>query len=553
MNYKTCISRIVKSLICLILFFSTNSCLAQKIQKTYVNKKVLLIGFDGIRIDAFDVLLKKGQLPNMSTLVSNGKYLKATTSDLTGSWGGWSDVLRGVHRNRHEAGYWGESGKQNVAPPANHPDFLGTPDLFTRLESNDNKINTAAFNTWSGLDKILDKPDYRAFVNYEKLGDSLMTLQAKEYLESNNPDVTYFYQGDTDIAGHNNGFGPNLIASKLNAFSKKYKESIIKADENVGEVIKVIKERAGVKNGKESWLILFTSDHGATEGGHSQNRIAERYVPFIISGINLEIFEPFPLKKDVLMNPKNVDILPTILTYLEIPKSSNAWSGLIGHNLYFSTNGNEFAKKLELDTNLIFNSGAEYDVGFNGHEETINIGGSKDSERDWPTEGLYWDQSVSGWDDWSLTPSRNSMTIIFYEAGEKIMYPKQSYKTGWDRGRNFFAGGIDGKSIITQVLDVSEFLNEFNRKLSFELSAYLGGFENVEDTVNFKAIFMNDSGDEILTKSIKGPGSLERNDKTVLIQKRMSGNIPVGTSKIKFVLETYGRHGYADNLSFKVK
>ena len=127
-----------------------------------------------------------------------------------------------------------------------------------------------------------------------------------------------------------------------------------------------------------------------------------------------------------MVNPKNVDILPTILTYLEIPKSSSAWSGLVGHNLYFPTNKNTFPEKIELNKNLIFNGDAEYDVGFNGHEETINIGGSKDSERDWSTEGLYWDQSISGWDDWTDTPSRNSMTTVFYGAGEIYIYIQNS-------------------------------------------------------------------------------------------------------------------------------
>ena len=224
----------IKSLICLILIFLISSCQTQKSQ---INKKVLLIGFDGIRSDAFDALLKNGQLPNMNQLVSNGQYLKATTSDLTGSWGGWSDVLRGVHRDKHEAGYWGKDGVQNVAPAADHVDFLNTPDLFTRLESHDSILKTAIFNTWSGLDNILVNSDYKAFVNYEKQGDSLITLQAKEYLRNNSPDVTYFYQGDTDIAGHNNGFGPNSISFDINVFSKKYRASIIQADKNAGEVI----------------------------------------------------------------------------------------------------------------------------------------------------------------------------------------------------------------------------------------------------------------------------------------------------------------------------
>lgn len=548
-------------LIYMVLIFCTiSSCQIQNsktsketITKPSVHKKVLIIGFDGIRGDAFDVLLKNGKLPNMAKLIKLGKYTMATTSDLTGSWGGWSDVLRGVHRDKHEAGYWGKDGVQNVAPPADHPDFLNNPDIFTRLESHDPSIRTAAFNTWSGLDKILDKPDHRAFVNYETHGDSIMTLEAKNYLRYNSPDVTFFYQGDTDIDGHNNGFGPNSIASELNAFSEKYRESIIKADKNTGKVLQVIREREQVKSGRESWLVIFTSDHGATEGGHSQNRVAERYVPFIISGINLEIYEPYPLNNHIVIYPKNIDIIPTIFTYLGIPKNSNAWSGLAGHNLYYPTNKNAIAKKLEFNKNLIFNGDAEYDVGFNGHNETIYIGGSKDSERDWETEGLYWDQSISGWDDWTLTPSKNSMTTVFYGAGEKIMYPKKSDKLNWDRGKNFFAGGIDGGSIMTQSIDVSSILNKSGNSLSFELSAYLGGFENLEDTASFAAIFIDKNGKEINRSVIIGPDASERNNETRLMLKMTTNKVPAGTVKVKFIVETKGKHGYSDNLSFKLK
>lgn len=543
-----------------LIFCVVSSCQIQKssttkntIAEPSVHKKVLLIGFDGIRGDAFDVLLKNGKLPNMAKLVKHGNYTMATTSDLTGSWGGWSDVLRGVHRDKHEAGYWGKEGMQNVAPSADHPDFVNTPDLFTRLESHDHSIRTAVFNTWSGLDKILDKPDYRAFVNYETHGDSIMTLAAGKYLREYNPDMTYFYQGDTDIAGHNNGFGPNSIASELADFSKKYRESIIKADKNTGKVLQAIMEREQVKSGRESWLIIFTSDHGATEGGHSQNRVAERYVPFIISGVNLEIYEPYPQINDIVINPKNIDIIPTIFTYLGIPGNSDAWSGLAGHNLYYPTNKNAIAKKLAFNKNLIFNGDAEYDVGFNGHDETIYIGGPKDAERDWDTEGLYWDQSISGWDDWTLSPSKNSMTTVFYGAGEKIMYPKHSNQSNWNRGQNFFAGGIDGESIMTQSIDLSGVLNKSENSLSFELSAYLGGFEDLEDTASFIAIFMDKYGKEINRTVIDGPNASERNNETLLILKKVTKKVPTGSVKVKFIVETKGKHGYSDNLSFKLK
>ncbi|NKI27456.1 alkaline phosphatase family protein [Arenibacter sp. 6A1] len=100
--------------------------------------KVLLIGFDGIRAGVFQLLIKIGKLPNMEKLINKGVYFpKVTTSGLTGSWGGWSDILRGVH--------WG----QNVDPDPNITEFIAYPDLFSRLEAYDNNLNTLSFITWS--------------------------------------------------------------------------------------------------------------------------------------------------------------------------------------------------------------------------------------------------------------------------------------------------------------------------------------------------------------------------------------------------------------------
>ena len=105
---------------------------------------------------------------------------------------------------------------------------------------------------------------------------------------------------------------------------------------------------------------------------------------------------------------------------------------------------------------------------------------------------------------------------------------------------------------MTQTLDLNDILNQEENLLKFELSAYLGGFENQEDTASFTVIFMTANGDEIQKETIDGPNFSERNNKTTLILNELSGNIPVGTSKVKFVLETHGKHGYADNLSFKI-
>ena len=451
-------------------------------------RKVLLIGLDGVRGDTFHAMLNSSStnLPNLRALFENGNGLyshQATTSDITGSWGGWSDVLRGVYRDEHDAGYWGTGGVQNVNPGPTHPDLVANANLFDRLESFDNSLETASFITWQNLHDSMDSgansaaidrgADSRVFVDYNADGDNAVTTQAVNFLANNDPDVVFFYQADPDISGHTTGFGPNAISTNVSDFSLPYRNEIAETDANVGQVLAAVNARPGVMSGAEEWLVIVTSDHGGTNGSHSQNRVGERNVPFIVSGINASVASQSPANNPMFVKPRNVDIVPTVLQHLGVPTSSAAWSGLRGH-VVGATPSTQPA--IAINTNLVFNGDAEYDRGFNGHDETIKAGGSKSSERDWPNEGLWWDQSISGWDDWSQTPSRNSMTSFFYDAGEDFVLPTSSGPGPIDRGENFFSAGIDGNSVMTQRIDISSLST--TEGLGYEMSAFLGGVAN---------------------------------------------------------------------------
>lgn len=530
----------------ILISCSSNSNTKEETAKPDSKQKVLLIGFDGIRSDVFKLLLESGKLPNLKAIIDSGVYFeKGTTSDLTGSWGGWCDVVRGVHRDKHEAGYWG----QNVDPGANIPEFIAYPDVFSRLEAYDSKLNTVSFISWSNLHNSLDKADERVFTNYNENGDDLVTAEAITKLANENPDVVFFYQADTDIDGHNNGFGPNVIATSLSQFSTAYINSIINADKNAGKVLNTLKARDGVKDGSEKWLILFTSDHGGTNGGHSQNRVAERHVPIIIGGYNITLPTPITGAEKVDVNPKNIDIVPSILSHLNIPESSNAWKDLDGYNIVDII---EYKRDLSIDKNLLFNGDAEYDRGFNGQDETIRNGGSKAGERDWPNEALYWDQTVSGWDDWTETPSTKSMTVAFYDSGDNDTetFPQQNVSSNIDGGKNFFCAGLDSDSVMQQIIDVSSLVASAN---SYELSGYLGGSKSDLSNASLTVTFLNSNGVEISSSEVIGASALERNNITTLIKKSKSASIPSGTHSVKITLKVNGKYGFADNISFMLK
>ena len=78
------------------------------------NNHVLVIGVDGLRPDA----LAAASTPTFDALISNGTYSSnATTSDLTFSGPGWSDLLHGVHRDRHGVATNGTSDNTSEIDP----------------------------------------------------------------------------------------------------------------------------------------------------------------------------------------------------------------------------------------------------------------------------------------------------------------------------------------------------------------------------------------------------------------------------------------------------
>lgn len=532
------------------------------------SQHVLLVGMDGVRGDAFDAMLNQNasNLDNIRSLFENGNGLytpRASTSDITGSWGGWSDVLRGVHRDEHQAGYWGSGGVGNFDPGPDHPDLVGAPGLFDRVETYNGSLDTASFITWDRLHVSMDSSsssagidrgaDTRFFTNYNSNGDNVVASQAASYLSAttggvstNTPEVVLFYQADTDIAGHNNGFGPNSLSNNVNSFSSGYRNEINETDDNIGQVLTALRNRPGVVDGSEEWLIILTSDHGGTFGGHSQNRVGEREVPFIVSGLNTNVVSQTPGSNPVFVQPKNIDVVPTILDHLNVPTSDAAWDGLRG-NVVGDTASVQ--PTIAVGTNLVFNGDADYDRGFNGHNELIKNGGAWDDQRDSPVEGLWWDQDVSGWDDWSQTPSRNSMTVMYYGSGGG--YPANSDPGPTDRGTNLFSAGIDGNSTMTQRLDVSSIADIIDDDgVAFDISAWLGGYVSDSDNATFQARFLAANGSTQLgSATLTGPTA----GPTGLTFLSDEGDLVSGTRFIEFVLSTSGNDGYADNLGFKIR
>ncbi len=136
-------------------------------------------------------------------------------------------------------------------------------------------------------------------------------------------------------------------------------------------------------------------------------------------------------------------------------------------------------------------------------------------------------------------------------------YPLNSDPGPQNRGSNFFAGGWAAESsTMTQILNVSNAAAAIDAHLvSFNLSAFLGGFASQTDHSVFSVLFFNAGNSQIGSASLGPVTASDRTNLTGLQARNTTGFIPVGTRSIEFQLvatrdQGTANDGYADNLSF---
>ena len=462
-------------------------------------RKVLTIAMDGVRPDA----LAAANTPNIDSLL-NGTFfgtggpsgmfsMNAQAEHLTFSGPGWGAYMTGLHVDRHGAD---TNGFEHVVP--------GTTDWFVPLESFNPSLNTHRVLTWniastsfpSGADTV---DNYE----YNQNGDQLMTNRVAQLMQDPATDAVMMFYSDTDTAGHTCGFSPTASC---------YIAAIEKVDGQIGQILTQMAARPTFAN--EDWLVIMTSDHGGLGTDHSGGLPEQRTIPFIVAG---------PLATTVLpqANPRQVDVAATVLTYFGAPIPSN----YDGHAVGLTPAGPAPAT---LGQNLIFNGDAEYNRGFNSNSTQ---------------------QYAAGWDD----PGPGGITLVNYLAGNG--FPSPADPGPANRGNNFFSGGTNAVSTMTQRIDVSNLASAIDSdNLDFTLSAWLGGYSSQNDTASVIAHFLNASNSEIGTAQLAAVTATERGNVTKLLFRERLGDVPTSTRSINIELiatrSTGENDGYADNISF---
>ena len=464
--------------------------------------KLLVIGLDGVRPDA----LAAANTPSLDALIAAGCYsADAQCENLTFSGPNWATILHGVHRDRNGV----VSNAYTLSQLANFPDF------FAYLEAHQSSWNTVRITTWDAI--YLYQPtgaDIDLFSNYATGGDAVATQWAEQLMVGSHPsypgldvDAMFVYLADADVVGHSAGFHPA---------SPAYLQELADIDVQIGRIVTAMQARANY--GNEDWLIVMTSDHGGSiTGGHSGNTWEKRRIPFLVSGPSAVVGVPHPA-------PKNVDVAKTALAHMGVAIPAT----LDGHVVGLSpTSG----PALAFDANLISNSGAEYDRGF---------------------DDMTLDQYLSGWND----PGPDQGTAVRW--GAPNGFPSSSSSGPANRGNNFFSGGSFAGSRMTQSIDVSGFAAVIDGGVvSFDLGGWFGGYASQDDRASLSAFFRDAAGTLLGVTTTGNVTAAERGNVTGLLQRSASAGVPVGTRTVVIALDTHHdsgwTDGYADELSFVLR
>lgn len=237
-------------------------------------QKVLLIGLDGVRVDA----LAAARTPVIDSLAATGFFsAEAQTRVRTVSGPGWSSMVTGVRTAKHRVDGNDFTGN----------DYASYPDFLTRIERVRPELNTLAVLDWPPLgtsdsggplfgEEIDEKITFDGEVEGYRRADSLSVEAAVERLRETDVDAAFVYLGDIDVVGH-----------ETDSFSDEYRAAIERADAQAGRLVAALRARPTYAS--EDWLILVSTDHGRNDaGGHGGTSPSEKTIFFLASGPSVE-------------------------------------------------------------------------------------------------------------------------------------------------------------------------------------------------------------------------------------------------------------------------
>jgi hypothetical protein len=256
-------------------------------------------------------------------------------------------------------------------------------------------------------------------------------------------------------------------------------------------------------------MVIISTDHAGSGYGHGYNIPEHREVPLIIWGAeSLGTIWPAP---------DAVDIVPTALHHMGVEARSE-WD-LDGRAVGI---GPTAPPASALGVNLVFNGDGEFERGM--------------------TPGF--DASVPGWVD------NGTMTTWIYDVPD---YLQKTDPGPADGGSNYFGGG-SGDTTMYQEISLSAIQTDIaSGNLTYNLSAFLGGYSSQDDRMEIIIEFFDSSGNLLLSGGIGPVYAADRNYTTGIHLHGVIGQVPADSAWARVTLNAYLESGYndayADNVS----
>ena len=238
-------------------------------RKIRPSKRVLVIAFDGIRVDG----LAQAETPHLDALIREGSA-SMTTRDVMPSvtLPNFSSHLLGAGPEVHGVtdNGWTVGGAHKLAA-VEYDDEGYFPSVYRVLKEQVPFIRTAYYWNWKPLinphnPRYIDDALFAENDAYVPLYD-----RAMQFLSENRdvPTFTFLYTVHTDHAGH-----------RYKWMSPEYITAIEEGDAQVGRLVSFLKEQGMY----EETHIFFITDHGGIEYGHGGISPEEMIVPWVVKG-----------------------------------------------------------------------------------------------------------------------------------------------------------------------------------------------------------------------------------------------------------------------------
>jgi predicted AlkP superfamily pyrophosphatase or phosphodiesterase len=257
-------------------------------------KKLLIIGLDGLRPDALQV----ADTPAIDSLASEGSYTwEAESEPVTVSGSAWTSLLTGVHLDKHRV----VGNEFRWRDKAYRTFFALAREEFPNTR-------TVAHVNWKPIIDDIFEDD--SLVVRSSGSDESVTSATEADIRDGNGDLFFVHLDDIDGAGHKHGYGPG---------STGYVESIAVADARVARLVDAV----AVRPESEDWLVAVVSDHGGLEKSHGNPSPEEITIAVALS--ENQLIPPGPIHGATPF--RIVDLVPLFSRFLGL-KDQDYWDGV---------------------------------------------------------------------------------------------------------------------------------------------------------------------------------------------------------------------------------